>query len=182
MTDPIGTTASALSILDKAAGAVRWTWQRLARKVPPASPSHIGRHVHEGLELLPVSYRFSLNMEIPNISVMFYAVNYTRHRLLLVGASSVPQLSLGGGPSINNIPLYRECELAPRTASLVFFERPLGDSEVRAVARASAPACLNAGITIVARAETGRHTVRYGPVAGLAIVGTVQGPALLPTS
>jgi hypothetical protein len=178
MPDPLGTTASALDILDRVAAASRWIWHRLTSRRPSQLQLHSGRHPHSGLELLPVSFEVSLNAQVPYVTITFHAVNYTSRPLLLDSGKTL-QLSLGGGPVLDEIALVGESELLPRASRLVYFRRNLADSEARAVARNTSYPSPAASVAVVARAVARGRQVKYGPCYALAIAGAISGRTAL---
>jgi hypothetical protein len=174
MPDPLGVAASALAILDRVAAGGRWMWHQITGRRSGKPQLHPGRHPHRGLEILPVSFEVSLNSQVSSVTIVFYAVNYTGCRLLL-DSGKVQQLSLGGGPMLDDIPLVGENELQPRASCLICFRRSLADSEARAVALNSSYPSPTGSVAVVARAVYRRREFKYGPYYALAITGTVNG-------
>jgi hypothetical protein len=80
--DPIGTTASAVSILDRAAAIVRWIRGRRSDK-RPAIPR---RPTHKEFEVRPVVFHLDLTQSQPRVELRFYAMNYLRRDLVLTDA------------------------------------------------------------------------------------------------
>lgn len=171
MTDPLGTTAAAVTLVDRFGALGHWIWRRLLRRQPQL---RVGRPPHAGLELLPLSFEVSLNAQVPYVSIGFYAVNYSRHRLLLDSAR-VLQLALGGGPSLDDVPLVGEYDLEPRSSRLIYFRRNLADSEARIAGGNASYPSPSGSVAIVAQAQHGRRSIKYGPYHALVVVGTISG-------
>ena len=172
MTDPIGTTASALSIIGKFSTAARWLLQKLSRK-PVQSPRH---EPPRDFEVMPVTFMIDLTRDLPYVEVSYYAINH-RSCVLTLHELKVTQLRLSGGPVIEQIPLLQEFSLPPKNTLKVFCRRNLIDSETRAIAAiAGKNSFENASFALVARAKDGRREYTYGPVDSKWIEGWINRP------
>src|SRR5713101_2085624 len=110
MADPIGTAASAVSILDRAAAVLRWLRGRAAGKQPQLP----GRPAHMGFELRPAGFHIDLTQSQPRVELGFYAINYLRRGLVLTEVK-VTQLYVSGGPQIEHVPLVQRAAGAGAT-------------------------------------------------------------------
>lgn len=168
MTDPIGTTASALSIAERIIAAGRWVWRKLSRKPdqPPRKPP-------QDFEVQPVTFAINLTHAVPYVEVSFYAINH-RNRTIVLHELKISSLRISGGPDLEQIPLLQEFPIPPKNSFKVFCRRNLLDSEVRAIAANTSPE--PASFALVARAKDGWREYTYGPVSSKWIEGWINRP------
>jgi hypothetical protein len=175
MADPLGTTASVVTLTDRALAVLRWAVGWLpGGKRPKGSLRAGGRHPHNGLEILPVGFEVYVGPGVPHVVISLYAINYTKSPLLLVSCTA-SQLFIGGGPALDNVSLVTEFDLPAMSSQGVFLRRNLADSEARAVIGSSNRTSPSGSIQLIARAEAGKKQIKYGPVSALAINGRFEG-------
>ena len=168
MSDPIGTTASAVTILHRVVATTRWLMQQFGSK--PSKP-----HKHDGphdFKLMPVSFMINLVHSIPFVELGYYVINYRGHPLTLTEAK-VTELRLSGGQPIENIPLAQGFSVAPKSSFMVFFRRNLLDSEARVLSQQNISPPVNATFSLIARAKCGRREYTYRPVSSMSIEGLI---------
>lgn len=169
MPDPISTTASAISLIDRLAAVWRWLTRRTKQPGydPLARPPLV-------FEVRPINFRIDLTRPLPSVEVEFYVANYLRKTLVLTELK-ISGLHVSTGPLLEQVPLRQEIELNGRNSFIVTCRRNLMDSEVRAVAkRAGCP--VGATLSLVARAARGRRVYQYGPISSLAVDGWITRP------
>lgn len=173
MTEPVGTTAAVVTLLDRAWASFRWV-RRLRPWQSMGSLPYAMRPPHHGLELLPLYFDISLGGQIPTISIHSNAINYTRKPITLI-AVIVSHIGLPGGPTLDNVLLSAEYELAPHTSMLITCRRNLMDSEARAITTSTSRTARGASVSLSGRGRSGRSEIGYGPVHNESIVGLYNG-------
>lgn len=172
MPDPINTTASAVTILDRMLAALSWLRHRFKRKPQPLFSSYSYDERHD-FELRPISVRIDLLNPVPYIELKYYAINYLKRQLTLI-TPDTQVTGLDCGTHIDQIPLYQEYALSPRSSSLVIFRRKLLDSEARVLLQIQLQNPLSASFSLTAKAKYCRKEYVYGPVASKTIDGWVH--------
>ena len=167
MTDPIGTTASALTIADKVSSVVRWLLKRL-RRAPAEPPRHEPAH---DFEIRPVTFSIDLLQAIPSVELRYYAINHLSCDLML-HEIKITRFQLSGGPTIEQIPLLQDFLIPPKNTVMVVCRRNLLDSEARAVVGTISSKV--GSFSLVARAKHGRREYTYGPVTSIWIEGWIN--------
>ena len=168
MLDPVNTTASAVTILDRGFAAARSVYGWIRRR-----PQTTSSEAHFSFELRPIVFMIDLAQSLPSIELRYYAVNYLNRELFLRDAL-VSQLSLSSSPPIERIPLAQEWRLGPRSTSMIVFRRPLTDSEARVLHRETMNNPRTASFSLVVRAKERKRELTYGPVASMWIEGWIN--------
>lgn len=168
MSDPIGTTASALSIAGRIIAAGRWVWRKLPRK-PDQSPLESP----QDFEVLPVTFNIYLTHAVPYVELSLYAINH-RRRALMLHELKITALRISGGPNLEQIPLIQEFKIPPKNSFRVYCRRSLLDSEVRAVMANTSSG--SASFSLIARAKDGLREYTYGPVSARWVEGWIDCP------
>jgi len=171
MPDPISTTASAVSVIDRLTALGRWITRRKSKR--GYDPF---RRAPLAFEVCPVKFDIDLTRAVPSIEVMFHAINYLRMGLTL-RELKISRFHLSPGPVLEHIPLLQEFNLYPKNSFMVVCRRSLMDSEARAILAEREPQRWGASLSLVARAAKGRKHYEYGPVSSLAIDGWVSRPS-----
>ena len=171
MPDPVSTTASAVSILDRVAAALRWILGRRGDKRPRIP----GRPTHTAFEVRPVVFHLDLTQSQPRAELGFHAINYLRRDLVLTELK-VTRFDVSGGPMIEHVQLVQEFTIPARSSFPVFCGRNLMDSEIRVLLAERRRDWWSGSVALVARAKAGRKEYTYGPVAAQVIEGWLQRP------
>lgn len=172
MPEPLSTVATSYGLATAVAKHAIAFWHWIRRR--PAGDATY-RVPHTGFELVPESFRVLLDAQIPEVTVLFRGVNYTRKPIELT-AASVYQLLLPNGPSLDSIVLSGRYDLPAHSSStIISFRRGLVDAEVRAVIAASLSDTADASVGYSGRARHGRTEYRYDPPGGQVIRGLIQG-------
>src|SRR5471030_703290 len=94
MLDPLGSTASALTIAQKLSAALQWLYRKLRHSDPKPQSSNIGGD----FEVKAIGFKIDLTQQIPFIELRFYAINYSSQSLTLcdgkVTLFQLPEISL----------------------------------------------------------------------------------------
>jgi hypothetical protein len=167
MIDPLSSTASALTIVQKLSAAVQWLYRKLQRGGPKPQLSDVAGD----FEVRAVGFKIDLTQTIPFIELRFYAINYLTRPLML--SDGKVTLSLPPELSLDLIPLTQgDFVLKAKSATMVTFRRNLIDSEARAVPRSLK---LQSGsYSLVARAKDRNNEHKYGPVGSMWIEGWIN--------
>lgn len=169
--DPISTTASTVTIVDRVVKMASWLRRRYQKKRNPLFPNVYDER--GDFELSPIKIRIDLLNPVPYIELHFYAVNYLKRQLTLITSGTEIE-HLTSGTMIDQIPLSQEYILTPKSSRQVIFRRKLLDSEVRVLEQAQQYNPLSASFSLRARAQYKRKEYCYGPVSSRVIDGWIN--------
>lgn len=172
MPNPIGTMASAVSLVETASKGWKWFTKRTQSSKSPVKPFTLAPP-HDGVAIRPLHFEISLGDPLPFIELEFYAINYTNKSARLTSAQ-ITRFCLSSGPAIDTIPLRVECDIPPQQSKIVLFRRALTDGEVRAIEANNNPVS-DGTVSFLAHAKVGRNELQYGPEHGIRIWGHSRG-------
>ena len=173
----VGISASVVTLLYAGWALVRYLRKRPEAQVVAAPralmpPIVIPRQGPHDLQVLPDQFRVWLDREVPEIEIHFYGINYLGREVTGLEVT-VTTFQLDRYAHIQNVSSGDQGKIPKRSSRMLRCQRPLSDSEIRILKKASVGRYSEGTVMVRARAFAGRKTVTYQPMNGIVIKGTI---------